>query len=572
MAAGALPRTIGVVGLGLMGASLARAVRAADPSVRIVAVEPRDDVRAQALADRVADEARAATDAALGTCDLAVLCTPVAAIEALLGPVSRLLPDGAVLTDVGGAKAQVVAAARAAVRPGVAFVGAHPMFGGHGGYAGASAEKWKGGTVAVCTDAPAEAAVERVVALHLALGAKVERCTAAEHDAAVAMVSHLPYLVASALAVAARGRSARGEARRPGPEGHDPPRRVPIRHPGRGRPPQRGPARGGGAPRASPRAAARRHRRLAGVGSQRARGRARREGGALLNGPLTCRRKGPLHGSIEVPGDKSISHRALLFGALSTGETRVRGLLDAEDVHSTRRAVEALGAVVRREGDEIVVVPPAMLREPGDVVDCGNSGTSLRLLTGVLSGVPGLSILTGDASLRRRPVRRVIDPLRRMGADLSARDGDRLPPVVVRGRPLHAARHVLEVASAQVKSACLLAGLFAEGETSVLEPERSRDHTERMLAGMGVPVRVDGLEVAIPPARPRGGRVDVPGDISSAAFFLCAAAALPGSEVTVTEPRVNPTRTGLLDVLVAMGARRRPHTTSARSRGSRGPT
>ena len=207
MTTGALPRTIGIVGLGLMGASLARAVRGVDPAVRIVAVEPRDDVRAQALAERVADDLRAAPDAALGACDLAVLCTPVAAIEALLGPVSRLLPDGAVLTDVGGAKAHVVAAARAAVRPGVAFVGAHPMFGGHGGYAGASAEKWKGGTVAVCTDAAAEAppdAVERVVALHLALGARVERCTAAEHDAAVAMVSHLPYLVASALAVAVR--------------------------------------------------------------------------------------------------------------------------------------------------------------------------------------------------------------------------------------------------------------------------------------------------------------------------------------------------------------------------------
>jgi 3-phosphoshikimate 1-carboxyvinyltransferase len=271
-------------------------------------------------------------------------------------------------------------------------------------------------------------------------------------------------------------------------------------------------------------------------------------------GPLTCRREGPLRGSIEVPGDKSISHRALLFGALSTGETRVRGLLDAEDVHATRRAVEALGAAVRAEGDELVVVPPAALREPGDVVDCGNSGTSLRLLTGVLSGVPGLSILTGDASLRRRPVRRVIDPLRRMGADLSARDGDRLPPVVVRGRPLRGVRHALEVASAQVKSACLLAGLVAEGETSVAEPERSRDHTERMLAGMGVPIRVDGLEVTIAPARPRGGRVDVPGDISSAAFFLCGAAALPGSEVTVRNLGVNPTRTGLLDVLAAMGA------------------
>jgi 3-phosphoshikimate 1-carboxyvinyltransferase len=255
-----------------------------------------------------------------------------------------------------------------------------------------------------------------------------------------------------------------------------------------------------------------------------------------------------------VPGDKSVSHRALLFGALAEGETRVRGLLDAEDVRSTRRAVEALGAVVRAEGDELVVVPPDRLREPGDVIDCGNSGTSLRLLTGVLAGVPGLSVLTGDASLRRRPVRRVIDPLRAMGANLSAREGDRLPPVVVRGGPLRGARHVLPVASAQVKSALLLAGLAAEGETRVREPERSRDHTERMLRGMGVPVRVEGLEVAVTPSRPRGGRVDVPGDISSAAFFLCAAAALPGSEVTVRGLGTNPTRTGLLDLLRAMGA------------------
>ncbi len=274
-----------------------------------------------------------------------------------------------------------------------------------------------------------------------------------------------------------------------------------------------------------------------------------------MTGPLTCRRAGPVRGTIEVPGDKSISHRSLLFGALGTGETRVTGLLDAEDVHSTRRAVEALGATVRTEGAEVIVTPPAALREPGDVIDCGNSGTSLRLLTGVLSGIPGLSVLTGDASLRRRPVRRVIEPLRRMGANLQAREGDRLPPVVVRGGALHGARHVLPVASAQVKSALLLAGLFAEGETVVVEPEKSRDHTERMLQGMGVPVRVSGLEVAVSAARPRGGRVDVPGDISSAAFFLCAAAALPGSAITVRNLGVNETRTGLLDVLRAAGAR-----------------
>jgi len=199
-----LPRRAGVVGLGLMGASLARALKAVDPAVQVVAVEPSAEVRARALADGVADEASEAPGPALGGCDLAVLCTPVVAIEALLGPVSRLLPDGAVLTDVGGAKERLVARAAAEVRPGVSFVGAHPMFGGHGGYGAARADRWRGGAVAVCEDGAPAAAVARVEALHRALGARVLRCGAAEHDAAVAMVSHLPYLVASALAAAAR--------------------------------------------------------------------------------------------------------------------------------------------------------------------------------------------------------------------------------------------------------------------------------------------------------------------------------------------------------------------------------
>jgi 3-phosphoshikimate 1-carboxyvinyltransferase len=256
-----------------------------------------------------------------------------------------------------------------------------------------------------------------------------------------------------------------------------------------------------------------------------------------------------------VPGDKSVSHRALLFAALAAGETRVRGLLRPDDVHSTWKAVERLGARVREEGGEVVVSPPDRLREPEDVIDCGNSGTSLRLLAGVLAGgVPGLSVLTGDASLRRRPVRRVVEPLRRMGASLWAREGDRLPPLVVRGGPLAGTRHVLEVPSAQVKSALLLAGLFAAGETTVAEPAPSRDHTERMLGRMGARIAVRGSEVTIAPGRLRGGAVDVPGDISSAAFFLCAAAALPGSEITARGLGTNPTRTGLLDVLAAMGA------------------
>jgi 3-phosphoshikimate 1-carboxyvinyltransferase len=273
-----------------------------------------------------------------------------------------------------------------------------------------------------------------------------------------------------------------------------------------------------------------------------------------LRGPLVCRRAGPLSGNFEVPGDKSVSHRALLFAALATSPSKVRGLLRAEDVAATRRAVEGLGAVVRDEGAFVVVEPPERLQEPADVIDCGNSGTSLRLLCGVLAAVPGLSILTGDASLRRRPVRRVLEPLRRMGAVLHARDGDRVPPVVVRGGALRGAEHHLEVASAQVKSALLLAGLFAEGPTTVVEPHASRDHTERLLRAMGVELRVDGLAVTIAPGRPRGGTIEVPGDISSAAFFLCAAAALPGSEVTARNVGLNPSRTGLLDVLRAMGA------------------
>ena len=198
-----VPGALAVIGLGLMGGSLARAARAARPGVRVVAVEPRADVREEAVRSGVADEASESPGPALGRCTLAVLCTPVAAIEELVGPVSGMLPRGAVLTDVGGAKERVLAAARERVRPGVSFVGAHPMFGGQGGFAASSPDKWRGGVVAVCTDGE-PAAVDRVEAFHRALGARVERCTAAEHDEAVAMVSHLPYLVASALASATR--------------------------------------------------------------------------------------------------------------------------------------------------------------------------------------------------------------------------------------------------------------------------------------------------------------------------------------------------------------------------------
>ncbi len=539
-----LPRTVGIAGLGLMGASLARALRAADPAVRIVAVEPREDVRERALAERVADEALAAPGPALGACSLAVLCTPVASIEALMAPVSRLLPDGAILTDVGGAKERVVAEAARAVRSGVRFVGAHPMFGGHGGYAAANAERWKGGTVAVCTDGdPAAVEARRRAPRRPGREGGPLRGRGARRRGGDGLAPPVPPRVARS--PRRRRRPGPLAARLAGPGLKDMTRLavVPLRHPGRGRAAQRAPARGG-------RAASsvhlgpdpRRHRRLARGGPQRPRGGARRARGALLvtaatSGPLSCRRTGPLRGALSVPGDKSISHRSLLFGALATGETRV--------TRPPRRRGRPLhaeggrGARARRSatrGASVVVVPPERLREPGDVIDCGNSGTSLRLLTGVLSGDPGP--LGAD---RRRVAAPPPGPPRHRPAPADGREplrARRRPAAAGRGPGRRAARrrrHVLEVASAQVKSAILLAGLFADGETT-RRPSRSGRATtpSGCSRGMGVAgARRRAHRHASAPARPRGGRVDVPGDISSAAFFLCGAAALPGSEVTV---------------------------------------
>ena len=201
---GDLPRRMGIVGLGLMGGSLARALRQVAPGVRIAAAEPRAEVREQAVREGVVDEAHEAPSDWLGGCELVVLCTPIAAIEALLAPVSCRMPQGSVLSDVGGAKERVLEVAREDLHPGVSFVGAHPMFGGRGGFEASRADRWRGGTVAVCTDGAPAPAAERVAALHRALGARVVSCTAAEHDRAVAMVSHLPYLLAGAMSLAAR--------------------------------------------------------------------------------------------------------------------------------------------------------------------------------------------------------------------------------------------------------------------------------------------------------------------------------------------------------------------------------
>jgi 3-phosphoshikimate 1-carboxyvinyltransferase len=262
-------------------------------------------------------------------------------------------------------------------------------------------------------------------------------------------------------------------------------------------------------------------------------------------------------GTLRVPGDKSISHRAAMLAAIADGESRVRGFLEAADCLATLHAFEAMGVTVMRNGDTLHIAGVGRdgLHAPPDPLDLGNSGTSMRLLAGLLAGQGFDSTLTGDASLCRRPMARVIEPLRRMGAEIAGEAGDTAPLRIRGGRELHGIRYRPPVASAQVKSWLLLAGLYADGETVVEEPAVSRDHTERMLAAFGVDVTRRGNAVGLSGGqRLRGGDVDMPGDLSSAAFFLAAAAMTPGAELTLTGVGVNPTRDGALTILRAMGA------------------
>ena len=276
--------------------------------------------------------------------------------------------------------------------------------------------------------------------------------------------------------------------------------------------------------------------------------------------PLSVMRASPLRGRVRLPGDKSISHRALIFGALATGTTRIRGLLEAEDVVNTARAVSALGAPAEKRGDvwEVKGRGPGGLGQPAEPLDFGNSGTGARLMMGVVAGHPITVQMTGDASLSRRPMRRVLGPLMQMGLQV-LEPGKETLPLTLRGTSeLIPIIYPLPVPSAQVKSAVLLTGLHAAGETTVIEHEATRDHTERMLRHFGADVRViekDGARhITVRGDAELSGRdILVPGDPSSAAFLVAAALIVPGSDVTIEGVLVNPTRTGLYMTLQEMG-------------------
>ena len=270
-------------------------------------------------------------------------------------------------------------------------------------------------------------------------------------------------------------------------------------------------------------------------------------------------KKTPLHGELAVPGDKSISHRSIMLGALAKGTTRVENFLQGADCLSTIDCFRAMGISIENHADQNHVLIHGRglhgLTAPGSVLDCGNSGTTTRLISGILAAQPFASELTGDASIRKRPMGRIITPLTAMGADISSINGNGCAPLRIRGQRLTGIHYQSPVASAQVKSSVLLAGLYADGTTTVTEPYLSRNHTERMLEGFGAKMTCDGTSASLtPPKELFAQEFAVPGDISSAAYFITAAALIPGSELLIRNVGVNPTRDGILRVYRDMGA------------------
>lgn len=260
-------------------------------------------------------------------------------------------------------------------------------------------------------------------------------------------------------------------------------------------------------------------------------------------------------GSIQLPGDKSISHRYALLGAIAEGPSEIHFFSPSADCQSTLACLGKLGVTIERKENVVTLRGAGLrgLRQPREVLDAGNSGSTMRMLAGILAGQPFRSVLSGDASLSRRPMQRVIDPLTRMGARIKSAEGAR-PPLEIEGGALQPIRYELPVASAQVKSAVLFAGLYAEGETEVVEQIATRDHTETALEQMGVEIGRHRQTISVHgPARPEGKTVHIPGDISSAAFFLAAALLVPESNLVIQNIGLNPTRTAILDVLVSMG-------------------
>ncbi len=570
-----------VVGLGLIGGSLARAARLQGLCREVRGVSRSPDTLVKAVEQGVVDRTFSRLEEAvadLGEGDVIVVGVPTLSVAAILRQLAPLVRDGVTITDVASVKGSVVAAAREAwaqIPPG--FVPGHPIAGSErSGIDAVNPDLYIDHRV-ILTPLPETGAahVERVTRLWQGVGATVTPMSVVEHDEVLAATSHLPHVLAYSLVDTLAHMRANREIFQYAAGGFRDFTRIASSDPvmwhdivlaNRT-------ALLGVLDRMTDHLGQLRSAIEAGDSDYlmgvftRAR-EARNHFSKMLERkaylePMTqqidfiAHPGGRVQGTLRVPGDKSISHRSIMLGSLAEGVTEVTGFLEGEDSLATLQAFRDMGVVIEGPDRGRVVIHGVGLnglKAPAGPLYLGNSGTSMRLLAGLLAGQPFDVELTGDESLSRRPMKRVSEPLALMGARIDTGEGGRPPLKIHGGQPLKGIDYPLPMASAQVKSCLLLAGLYADGETSVTEPAPTRDHTERMLQGFGYPVTVAGATATV-----RGGGqlraapIEVPADISSATFFMVAAAIAPGSDITLTHVGINPTRIGVINILRAMG-------------------
>lgn len=578
-APGKLGRLV-VVGLGLIGGSFAKGMREKGLFDEVVGVDLDAESRRLAVELGVVDRCETELAAACQGAAVIQLAVPILAMEKLLGQLARLELGEAVLTDVGSAKGNVVRAARLAFDGKVArFVPGHPIAGSEqSGVEASNAELFRRHKVILTPQASTDAAALALIdGLWRALGADVEHMEVEHHDQVLAATSHLPHLLAFTLVDSLAKRSENLEIFRYAAggfrdftriAGSDPVmwhdiflanREAVLRTLDAFRDDLdalRGAVDAGDGHQLLGVFTRARHARehFSKILARRAYVDAMHSNDLIyLANP-----GGSLSGRIRVPGDKSISHRSIMLGSLAEGVTQVEGFLEGEDALATLQAFRDMGVVIEGPHHGKVTIHGVGLnglQPPPGPLYLGNSGTSMRLLSGLLAAQPFDTVLAGDASLSKRPMNRVAKPLREMGAVIETGPEGR-PPLTIRGgQRLTGMSYDMPMASAQVKSCLLLAGLYAAGETSVTEPAPTRDHTERMLRGFGYPVTVDGNVASVESGHKLSAtHIEVPADISSAAFFLVAASIAEGSELVLEHVGINPTRTGVIDILKLMGA------------------
>ncbi len=572
-----------IIGIGLIGGSLALAARQRGLASEVVGASRRRSTLDAALALGVVDRVVVDLPAELKSLqagDLVVLGVPTLTVPATLRILQQHLPEDVTFTDTASVKGSVVAAAREIYgRMPAAFVPGHPIAGSEkSGVTAARAELYMDHQV-ILTPLPETGSrhLKRVSALWQGVGARVAHMAVAEHDEVLAATSHIPHLLAYSLVDNLAAMEENQEIFRYAAGGFRDFTRIAASDPVMWHDITLANREAiiGVLDSVTEHLAALRQAVLTGdsehlLGVFTRASQARNHFQKMLEQkaylePMTgkilnyrVRAGGPLRGEARVPGDKSISHRAIMLGALAEGSTEITGFLEGEDSLATLQAFRDMGVVIEGPDRGRVVVHGVGMRglkRPSGPLYLGNSGTSMRLLSGLLAAQPFDSVLTGDESLSRRPMARVAEPLRLMGARIDTGKGGTPPLAISGGQRIRAIDYQLPVASAQVKSCLMLAGLYAEGKTTVTEPAPTRDHTERMLTGFAYPVASQGHRISVVGGgQLRACRVDVPADISSAAFFMVAASICPDSDILLRHVGINPTRMGIVNILRLMGA------------------